>query len=271
MRSEPSYVIAGLPGDMASRIHESIKKRVIPSALTGKEIKGKEITDEFIEDYKEKTGITLCRPDKHELTLKDCIKYCGVSLYGINFATASGYEVNSLFVKHEIPFISGVTGATKEQESQLVKEVQKSKTCAIIDKNMSVPLVIFGAMLNYAAENFSGALKGYTGWGIDSHQSSKKDKISGSLVKWEDFFEQLGVEFYSAEGDRTSPLGHGDHTMEIASPDRTVTLGLSTRVLGRQTYVQGVVEKALPFLISSIEKGEQGKVYDMESVLKEKY
>ena len=26
-------------------------------------------------------------------------------------------------------------------------------------------------MLNYAAENFPGALEGFTGWGIDSHQS----------------------------------------------------------------------------------------------------
>ncbi len=272
MESGPFYVIAGLPGEMASKIGEPIKGRVIPLALTGNEIKGQEITDRFIVDYKKKTGVTLCRPGKHEWALERCLQNQGEGgVYGINFATASGYGVNSLFVKYGIPFISGVTGATKEEESRLVEEVEKSNLCAIIDKNMSVPLVVFGAMLKYAAENFPGALKGYTGWGIDGHQSSKKDEISGTLVKWKVFWELLGVDFYTAKGDRTSKVGHGDHTMEVSSPERDVTLGFLTRVLGRQTYAQGVVEKALPFLTSSTEKGKQGKVYDMESVLREEY
>ena len=167
---------------------------------------------------------------------------------------------------HKIPFISGVTGASKKNEEFLVEEVKKSDTWAIIDKNMSPALVIVGEMLRYAAETFPGALEGFSGYGIDSHQSTKLDPISGTLVGWGGLIKKLGVNFKPSEGDRTAEYGHGDHFIRLASEDGKVKLTIQTEVLGRETYAQATVKQVLPFLV----KGEKGNVYTTSDVLKGK-
>ncbi|MCK4522330.1 MAG: hypothetical protein KAU20_07195 [Nanoarchaeota archaeon] len=278
-----NIILAGLPGDMPTRVKNVIDeiynfelttlthledRKPHYIALTGLKLKDKDIDKEYQDKYRKETNTDLIKPENHEGILATLKEEYKDSLFGINFATKEGYDVNFKFVKYGIPFISGVTGASKEQENELEKVVKESGICAVIDKNMSPALVVFGAMLKYASQTFPRALEGYSGYGIDSHQSTKKDEISGTLVKWAEPIKELGINFIPTKGDRTADYGHGDHFIRIASPDGTVKLTFQTEVLGRDTYAQGTVEKAMPFLTKKMDQGEKGQVYTMIDVLK---
>ena len=298
----PRILLVGLPGDMPTRILKQIQasgkyalaemtgkanidltgmlKRDVSFgiALTGETIKDQPITDSFREDYLNANKILLAKPNEHRQVVRVLREVHGANLFGINFADAGGYDVNFLLAEHGIPFISGSTGAPKERESALVKAVQEAAIPAVIDKNMSVPLVLVGAALQHLAKTFPNSLQGFSGWGIDSHQTGKKDTISGTLVKWAEPLKALGINFYTAEGDRTSPFLHGDHYLRMQSPDGTVKLDIQTQVSGRETYVSGTLDYALPFLIGHAreevpqqvfkEAGGKGRVYSMIDVLK---
>lgn len=279
MTENIQVLVAGFPGDMSTRVFNllgsdinaefsraSMPNRTTP-VLCGHEHKGQPIDDFMRNMYSKEDGIIMIKPDEIDENLKTLKTQIPRKIYGINFADASGYDVNFKFVEHGIPFISGVTGASHEQESELVKAVVKSDICAVIDKNMSPALVVFGAMLKYAAETFPGALKGYTGFGIDEHQVAKKDGISGTLLKWTPYLEKLGIDFVPLKGSRKGDYGHADHIMRVSSPSGDVRLNWMTEVLGRDTYARGTVEKALPFLRDVMEN-HSGGVYDMETVLR---
>ncbi len=267
-------LLAGLPGDMATMIKDEIEASSdfelvngggnTKVALTGEYLKKYPISAKFLIDYTNEKNIVLYQPEDHEEIIGRLKEDHKDNLYAINFATAEGYETNFLFTKFKIPFISGVTGAPKKMESDLVTTVKESGTWAVIDKNMSPSLVIVGEMLRYAAETFPGALEGFSGYGIDSHQLTKKDDISGTLVKWGGLIKKLGVNFKPAKGDRTAKYGHGDHFIRIASEDGNVKVTIQTEVLGRETYAQGTIRQALPFLV----KGKKGNVYTTSDALR---
>ncbi len=269
-------ILAGLPGDMATRVRnvvdsteriELVRERI---ALTGEKIKEVAIDERFISKYCANTGIFLIKPVDHEQRISGLREH-HERLYGINAATAEGYGVNNLFVKYRIPFISMTTGASKEDESRLVEAVRESGINAIIDKNMSPALIVFGAMLKYGGEKFKDALTGYTGFGVDEHQASKAEGISGTLMMWGPFFRAMGIDFEPLKGSRKGDYGHADHFMRVSSPTGDVRLNWMTEVLGRDDYAKGAVHKGLPFLIQATEKGIKGKVYSMENALSLNY
>jgi dihydrodipicolinate reductase len=270
-----SVIVSGMPGDMATRVYREIqhsKEFMIPMLMGrrgGGVISLTGMTDlEEIAKYQDKNNLSgMIEPARHDVFLEE-IKKQNPDILGVNFADAKGYDVNFKFVKYEIPFICGSTGATKEQESELVQAVKNSNLCAVIDKNMSIPLVLFGEMLNYAAREFPGALKGYTGFGVDEHQASKADGISGTLLKWADAYKALGIDFTPVKGSRKGDYGHADHFMRVSSPGGDVRINWMTEVMGRETYAKGTVEKSLPFLRDRMKAGEKGKVYSMTDVLK---
>lgn len=262
-------LIVGYPGDMAKRTLHAVDK--------SQDFKVVHASDESLRyalsrssaslSGKDVNGVLSIPSSEHEPWINE-LKSKYPNLIAINYATAKGFDVNFLLAKNNIPFISAVTGHTRERESELVIAVQESQTCAVIDKNMNPALVIKGAMFRYAAENFPGALKGFTGYGIDSHKKGKKDAISGTLVNWAEDIKKLGVDFVPQNGDRTGVYHHGDHFLRITSPDGTTKLTDQTEVFGRESYITGTVDYALPFLVKAISSGKVGEVYNMEDVLK---
>ncbi|MFZ5955184.1 MAG: hypothetical protein ACOYT4_02060 [Nanoarchaeota archaeon] len=284
-------ILSGLPGDMATKIkdriidlpnfdlvqrffqglvphdgtHPEYEKRF---ALTGNQIKGKSIDSRFIENYENQHDIKLVSPVDHQSIISLASTNYSGKIIGINFATAEGYNVNHLFAYYNIPFISGVTGVNKEQENDLEMRIKDSNICAVIDKNMSVPLVLISEMLKHISGEFSNSLTGFSGYGIDSHQKTKKDNVSGTLTKWSEYLDALGISFYCADGDRTAEYGHGDHFIRIASPEGDVKITLQTEVLGRTTYIDGVINHALPFLLNKMISGKKGQIYSMGDVLR---
>ena len=128
-------------------------------------------------------------------------------------------------------------------------------------------LLIQGEMLEHAGQTFPGVLEGYSGYGVDSHQSTKKDPISGTLLKWGDSLKKLGVNFKPLRGDRTSKYGHGDHFVRYVSEDGKIKMTIQTEVLGRDPYAQCTVRQLLPFLVN---KGSKGNVYTTSDALRSK-
>ena len=279
--AEPRILLAGLPGNMAThmlhRLQEKDYRLASPhsgqtaTALTGTHRKNKdgelvEMTSKFIDNYKERTGIRLVRPDIHNQTVESLKQQHGDNLYLINFANEEGYNVNFISAENNIPFITGITGAPEERESELVREVNNADIPAVIDKNMHPALVVFGAMLNYAQENFPGALENWGGIGTESHQSDKSDPMSGTLGKLAGYIRNLGVDFATRDGGRNIEAGHGDHYISLRSPNVDTRINLITEVTGRESYAIGTVDYALPFLIDRARRRETG-VYDMIDVL----
>ncbi|MCX6707354.1 MAG: hypothetical protein NT001_04415, partial [Candidatus Woesearchaeota archaeon] len=136
-------ILAGLPGDMATRINTVIGEtdgvylssisgfqgvsQTHPFALTGYEIKGKLIDNEFKERYLREKGIRLISPDAHHEVVKMVGGAYGSVLAGISFTTPEGYlATGKLFAENRIPFVLGGTGAIPEQEKELEEMVLKA-------------------------------------------------------------------------------------------------------------------------------------------------
>lgn len=206
--------------------------------------------------------IKLVKPSERHLHLKDL-----AGAIAVDFSTPDAYLPNCMFyIQNEIPFVIGTTGATKEQIKDIKKRIRHSKISAVIDQNMSIELVLIGSALDYLANTFPNALKGHTGYGIDSHQKNKKDRISGTLIKWGTQIKELGVKFHMAEGARVAEYGHAYHDIRIMNQEGNVRITLNTAVEGRDTYMHGTF-KAVDFLMEKMGV-EKGKVYSMTDVLK---
>jgi len=255
-------LISGLPGNMATNVAKLImgqsdKYELLDIAFTGEDVQDKSVSILGRE-------IRLIRPGERKDYLDD-IK----GVFAIDYSTPSSYVDNCMFfIRHNIPFVIGTTGVTREEIQQIGSEIKKSDISAVIDQNMSVELVLISSALEYLSETFPNVLAGHSGYGFESHQSGKKDKISGTLRKWGAFIEKLGVNFHMAEGDRTSTYGHAYHDLNIINDNGNVRLGIKSEVEGRDTYCRGTLV-ALDYLVNIMEKGA-GRVYSMTDVLKGK-
>jgi len=276
MSDKTPVILVGMPGDMATRIAKRVEasddfelaKLASRFAFAGYKHKGKVIDEQYREEYALDSDIKLITPDKHEETLDLFEKFnTGKRPIGINFADAEGFDVNHLFVNHNIPFICGSTGVDLDREVKLEEAVKGSEICSVRDMNMDALLTIVGSMLKYGAGRFESVLRGYHGFGIEEHQASKADGVSGTLVKWKGLWEEMGINFYAANGSRQGDFGHAYHIMRISSPEGDVNVNLETDVRGREPYAIGTVRYAAPHLVEAMERGEKGKIFSMEDVL----
>lgn len=165
-----------------------------------------------------------------------------------------------LYCQAGVPFVMGTTGGDRQKLEETVK---KSCVSAVIAPNMASPVVMFQAMLEYAAKNFPNVLEGWQLLIEESHQAGKKDP-SGTAVSLLEFFAALGMPYTKeqiADNMVRDPVvqevklgvpkkyigGHAYHTYTMMSPDGTVKLQFTYNVLGRNVYVDGVL-RAIRFL-----------------------
>ena len=253
-------LISGLPGNMAANVaklimEQSDRYELLDIAFTGADVQEKSVSILG-------RDIRLIKPEERTNYL-DALK----GAVAIDYSTPSAYVDNCMFfIRHNIPFVIGTTGVTREEIERIVLEIKQSNISAVIDQNMSIELVLISSALEYLSETFPNALASHSGYGFESHQSGKKDRVSGTLRKWGAFIERLGVNFYMAEGDRTSTYGHAYHDLIILNERGNVRLGIKTEVEGRDTYCRGTLV-ALDYLISMMEKVTR-RVYSMTDVLK---
>lgn len=211
-------------------------------------------------------------PDHKEAILKESPDII------VDFTNAQSVNRNAeLYCECGVNFIMGTTGGDR---NLLMKTVEESSVSAVIAPNMAKQIVAFQAMMEFAAENFPNAFKGYELVVTESHQASKKG-TSGTAEAMVEYFNRLGIPFAKDQiekiRDRTVqrvkvgvPLehlgGHGYHDYRLRSEDGTVSFGFIHNVNGRDVYVEGTLD-AIRFLVKN---AKPGKVYSMIDVLKGK-
>ena len=183
----------------------------------------------------------------------------------------------TFYCRNGWPFVLGTTGGDYDEVENLV---HRSPISAVVNPNMSIPIIVLQAAFAYAAEQFPGALEGWTIDITESHQKGKAD-TSGTAKLLIKYFKELGVladvekvqKIREPEQQKEMGIpqeyltGHGYHTYKLSSPDKTVELGLSHNILGRRTYAYGTM-KAVEFLHNQLAVGSIGEVFNMMDVLK---
>ena len=262
-------MISGLPGRMATLIAEQVEKakdmELLPFALA-----------ELEKQLKIGETPVACIPFPFANTrLKKAVKETPPDII-VDFTLPKSVNWNAdLYCGLEIPFVMGTTGGDRDL---LVKTVKESNISAVIAPNMAKQIVVFQAMMEYAAENFPGVFEGYSLKISESHQKSKID-TSGTAKAMVNYFNKLGIPFTE---DQISKIRdpeiqrnkgvpeeylncHGWHTYTLQSKDKTIFFQFTHNVNGRNVYVQGALE-AVRFLARH--KNKRGKVFSMIDVLK---
>jgi 4-hydroxy-tetrahydrodipicolinate reductase len=268
-------MVNGLPGNMAVSVAKNLLNDerfvLINHSLTGPEIEQAEYDIYSI-------SVHLVKPDIRDQIIEK-IKEAEGPFICVDYTHPSAVNSNAEFYcKHGLPFVMGTTGGNRDQ---LIETVRKSKVPAIIAPNMAKQIVGFQAMMEYAADTFPNLFAGYQLDIKESHQSGKAD-TSGTAKAMVGYFNKLGLKFTADEILKVrDPMiqkielgipeeylsGHGWHTYQLTSHDKTVQFAFSHNVNGREIYAQGTID-AVAFLHEKISSGVKGHVFSMIEVLK---
>ena len=270
-------VMSGLPGKMATAVAEAIANsdymELLPYAFTGPEI-----TDKYVMIGDKR--IELIHLDK-KIIIRDRDSDDLPNVI-VDFSHPSAIEKNVIFYSEAmIPFVMGTTGG---DTAFILERVQDFSINAVLAPNMAKEIVAFQAMMEFAANSFPNAFKGYSLEVVESHQKTKAD-TSGTAKAIIASFNQLGIPFtvdqiqkkrseeeYTALGIPSEHWnGHGWHTYTLKKEDGSVFFQFTHNVNGRQAYIDGVLE-AIKFL-NTIEENSLsfGCVYSMVDILQANY
>lgn len=269
MSNKIRIMVAGLPGKMAELVAEEVLNAddmdLVPVALG-------EVSETVRVGGMRNRYVKIEPLDKHEVAID--ARFLDII---VDFTAPDAVNRNAeMYCRNNVPFVMGTTGGDR---NLLEKTIMNSGISAVIATNMAKQIVVFQAMMEFAAKTFPDSFKGYTLQIEESHQHGKKD-TSGTAKTMVQYFNKLGIPFTV---DRISMernpevqkklwgvpeehlKGHGYHTYTLSSPDETVLLQFRHNVNGRNVYVEGVID-AIRFLAKHRE--EKGKVFTMIDVLK---
>jgi 4-hydroxy-tetrahydrodipicolinate reductase len=273
---EPIKVMVnGIPGNVAVNVAGLVmadnRFELVPYSLTGPEIEAAEHTAEGV-------SMRLLKPDERAQAIEEITQKQGDFL-SVDYTHPSAVNANAEFYcKYQLPFVMGTTGGDR---NQLEETVRASSISAVIAPNMAKQIVGFQAMMEYAAQNFPGLFKGYALEIRESHQNGKAD-TSGTAKAMVGYFNQMGLDFSEDQIVKVRDpeiqasqwgipkdylTGHGWHTYALISGDETVRFEFSHNVNGRDVYARGTLD-ALVYLNAKVSEGNQGTVYTMIDVLK---
>ncbi|QTA89428.1 dihydrodipicolinate reductase [Desulfonema magnum] len=268
-------MVNGIPGNMAVNVAEHAatneKFELIPYSLTGPEITQSEYALNSL-------SVRLIRPEMRDQMIADIKKNKG-SFIIVDYTHPSAVNNNATFYcENSIPFVMGTTGGDR---NFLTDTVNASSVPAVIAPNMGKQIVGFQAMMEYAANTFPGLFDGYSLEIKESHQKGKAD-TSGTAKAMVQHFNKLGVPFSedAIVKERDPEIqktvwgipeehlkGHGWHTYNLVSNDKTVNFTFSHNINGRDVYARGTLD-AVAYLFEKVEHGAKGKVFTMIDVLK---
>ncbi len=270
-------MLAGLPGRMATMIGNRI--------LAEDDL---ELSKIALAEKTEMQTIMLNNQKRTQPSLPAFIELAGMDKHRdviadedpdliIDFTHPDGVNRNAkLYCESGKPFVMGTTGGDRER---LIKTVEESDICAVIAPNMAPQIVAFQALIEYGANTFPDAFKGYSLVIKESHQKGKAD-TSGTAKAMAAYFNKLGVPFKADDIIKVrDPVvqktelgvpeeflsGHGWHSYYILSKNGNVRFKFEHNVNGRETYVDGTM-LAVRFILAN--KYQKGKVFSMIDVLK---
>jgi 4-hydroxy-tetrahydrodipicolinate reductase len=270
-------MVNGIPGNVSVVIAKHIvnddRLELIPCSLTGPEIE----TSEF---HLDDLPIRLLQPAIRDKAVLE-IKETQGDFISVDYTHPSAVNANAgFYCANGLPFIMGTTGGDRRQLEEIVLS---SGIAAVIAPNMAKQIVGFQAMMEYAANNFPDLFAGYTLQVRESHQKGKAD-TSGTAKTMVKYFNQLGVDFSVEEiiKERDPHIqktqwgipeayltGHGWHTYDLVSQDKTVKFSFTHNINGREIYASGTID-AILYLNQKVDENAHGRVYTMIDVLKGK-
>jgi 4-hydroxy-tetrahydrodipicolinate reductase len=272
-------MVNGLPGRMAMAVAKAVTKeenmQLVRYALTGEEV-----TDDYAR-IDEDTEVKLIKPSEREMfdylfqeAFHSMLEW--KPLIMVDFTSPESVNRNvKFYADHGSSSVIGTTGGDMER---LIADISGSSVNAVVAPNMAVPIVIFQAMIKYAADNFPGAFEGSHIMMSESHQSYKKDK-SGVMRALIPDLIKLGINtdesrIYSMRNPaeqlstgipREFLDAHAWHTYDISG--KGADLSFTHNICGREIYAAGTI-KAIEFIFRKSLTG-QGKIYSMTDVLKD--
>ena len=267
-----SVMINGLPGKMAGEVLRLLRAderfKIVPFGLTGPKIEP--------QVYE---GISLYHQGDLGGNVWQELRDTHPNIIAIDFTQPNAAVNNArLYYNYGINFVMGTTGGDSEELKKLFEG--QGVCCAVIAPNMAKPIVLFQAMMEFAADKFPDALAEYEGSAEESHQKGKKD-TSGTAKAIIGYLQKLGLKIERIKIImRRSPLyqmfilgvpkkylkGHGWHTYRLISADKTVELSFTHNVNGRAVYAHGTRDAVL-FLAQKLSEGKTGIAYSMLDVL----
>ncbi|MFA6382371.1 MAG: dihydrodipicolinate reductase C-terminal domain-containing protein [Candidatus Buchananbacteria bacterium] len=268
-------MINGQPGKMAREIAKLLKSDerfgIVPYSLTGPEVSDARHDD-----------ITLYHSNQLSIGFWQRLKAEYPGFIIVDFTHPSAVNANAeLYHSLGLNFVMGTTGGDREALARLFGN-NDDVSCAVIAPNMAKQVVLFQAMLKFAADNFPEAFEGYQLEIRESHQQGKAD-TSATAKAMVAHFNALGIPFRAEQiimvRDRETQLsmgvpetaltGHGFHTYTLRSGDGNVVFQFTHNVSGRIVYAEGTRD-AILFLHKKVIEGAKGRVYSMIDVLKGK-
>lgn len=270
-----NVMVNGLPGRMARAVAEGIARQperfsLVPYSLTGADIQ------QTADRLPGGPSVRLVPPKERPEDLgwlSDALPFVAV-----DFSAPQAVEGNvDFYCRQGWPFVLGTTGGDYEA---VRKRVARSQVCAVAAPNMSIPILLVMAAFELLGARFPGALAGWKGEIVESHQAGKRD-TSGTAKRMIEFLQQLGIPLKVEQIAKIRDPkvqreqldvpeehlgGHAYHIYTLRSPDGSVQLGLTHNVLGRQTYVEGTLA-AIRFVAERYTRGARGRTYSMLDVL----
>lgn len=150
----------------------------------------------------------------------------------IDFSLPSGFEKTcSIIAKYHCPLVTGVTGYSDDQLSQI--KLLSKKTGVVQAYNFSTGI----QLLLKIAELLKNHLPGWDVEITETHHRFKKDKPSGTA-------KMLGGLFNNEVPIHSLRLGNvvGDHTIHFGGLGEI--LSVSHKALSRRTFAEGVLKSA---------------------------
>jgi 4-hydroxy-tetrahydrodipicolinate reductase len=188
---------------------------------------------------------------------------------GDDFAQAAGADVAIEFTTPEaavenikklaamkVPVVTGTTGWLAHM-SEIRTAIESAHSALVWSPNFSVGVNVFVRLVREAAQLLANE-PGYGAWAWEIHHDTKKDALSGTLLK---LVEEMRASGYSRNIDVSSNRAGrhpGTHEIGFDSAADTITLRHSAR--SREGFARGAL-KAAQWIV-----GKQG-VFEFSDVL----
>ncbi len=188
---------------------------------------------------------------------------------GDDFAQAAGADVAIEFTTPEaavenikklaamkVPVVAGTTGWLAHM-SEIRMAIESAQSALVWSPNFSVGVNVFVRLVREAAQLLAKE-PGYGAWAWEIHHDTKKDALSGTLLK---LVEEMKAAGYSRNIDVSSNRAGrhpGTHEIGFDSAADTITLRHSAR--SREGFARGAL-KAAQWIV-----GKQG-VFEFSDVL----
>jgi 4-hydroxy-tetrahydrodipicolinate reductase len=156
----------------------------------------------------------------------------------IDFSTAASVPVNApVLARRRINLVVGTTGWSKD-ETAVRAAIEQSGAGAVVAPNFSAGVVVFDAVVAYAAKLFAER-EDFGAYLHETHHRAKMDAPSGTALLLKQSMERAG--FSRPIDVSSSRVGFvpGTHTVGFDGPGETVTLTHAAR--DRSAFARGAL------------------------------